>query len=123
MSEIRIVEDGKVVENTPQEIAASPVNDMGFPEGFLDEQAVAQVTGLENDSDKSAHKDDIKAIIKWAKLEGYDTHEGLKWMIRKLQDRLGTPPLTEKWITRLSRYATLALQEQRIKSEQESLLK
>lgn len=122
MSEIREVVDGVVVQpEQPSEIP-SPQTAV-FPEGFLDEVAISQVTGLETDSERAKYKDEIQNIIKWAKLEGYETHEQLKWMVRKLQDRLGTPPLTERWITRLNRFAVLELQQKRIQAEQDSLMK
>ena len=124
MSQIRIVDNqGNEVVKTPQEIALSPQVETGLPEGFMDEMAVSQVVGLENDSDRAKYKEEIQNLIKWAKLEGYDSPQQLKWMVRQLQDRLGTPPLTESWITRLNRYAVIALQQKRLEDEQSSLMK
>lgn len=121
---IKIVDNqgNEVVQEPPKPIE-NPQTSAGLPEGYMDQLAASQVLGLENDSDRAQYKDELQKIIEWAKLEGYETPESLKWTIRKLQDRLGTPPLTEKWITRVARYATLALQEQRIRQEQDSLMK
>lgn len=122
--EIKEVRDGQVIEpTTPAQIPNVASNPTQLPDGFLDRMAVSQVMGLETDSDRSKYESEMDNIIKWAKMEGYENPSQLKWIINRLQDRLGTPPLTEKWITRVGRYAALALQEKQIKDEQDSLMR
>jgi len=117
-----MIHDPESVEQKPQEIASSPVNDISRT-GLLDELAVSQVMGLETDSERSKYKDEIQNLIQWAKQEGYKDFTELKWKLRELQTQLGTPPLTEKWITRASRYAYLDMETKRLKDEQMGLMR
>lgn len=120
MSDIRQVEDGKVmvyerIEPTePSTDTISPVS--------IEERAVGQMLGFENDLD--INMDDVNIVLKWAKTQT-DNHDpmNLKWVIRDLKTKLATPPLGESWRPSLVRYAQLALESRKIQEEQISLVK
>ena len=117
-----MIRDLEQPEQKPQEIASSPITDI-LEDGTLDALAVSQVMGLEKDSERSQYKDEIQTLIKWARQEGYKDFTELKWKLRALQTKLGTPPLTERWITRASRYAHIDMETRRLQREQEELLR
>lgn len=120
-----VTPEGKVIEETPetsQAIASSAATTIS-QEGEIDKTALSQVLGLENDSERSQYKDQLQTVLKWAKQEGYKNPDDLKWMIRSLQTKLGTPPLTERWITRVARYAFLDMETQKMKEEQVGLMR
>lgn len=72
-------------------------------------------------SEMSRFESKINTLIEYAKTQTDDhTPEGLKWAIRALQGRVGTPPLGEKWINYLTRYAYLATEKQKISKEMEN---
>jgi hypothetical protein len=124
MAEIRIVgEDGNVsTPSSPQAITHSPI-DIGLPDNYMEHLAISQVLGLENDKDRSQYKDYLEKISEWAKLDdGYKDMTGLKWKIQTLQNRLGSPDLTEKWVTKLGTWVALELQERKIQAQQRSLM-
>jgi len=56
-------------------------------------------------------KGKINTILDYAKTQTEDRSvEGLKWAIRSLQDKVGTPPLGQKWLPFLAEYAFIALE-------------
>lgn len=69
-------------------------------------------------SEVGKYKDQISTLIEYAKTQTEDrTPEGLKWAIRSLQGKVGTPPLGEKWVTYLTRYAYLKLESLKLKEQ------
>lgn len=124
MNEIREVADGKLVEEAPVAPSAPLGTSLnGFSEGEVDKMAVAQLLGLETSSEQSKYSDQLDDIVAWAKSEGYKDPQELKWIVRSLQDRLGSPPLSEKWITRVARYAHLSMETQKLEAEKQSLMR
>lgn len=86
----------------------------------LEMNAVAQVMGLEEKTDVSQYRDDLELLLDFAKSQTDDhSLEGLKWAIRDLEFKLGTPPLAEKKIKYMARYAYLAMENSNIKKEME----
>lgn len=66
-------------------------------------------------------KERIKLLIDYAKTQTDDrTSEGIKWAIRSLQGKVGTPPLGEKWIPYLSKYAYLKMESLKLNKEVEN---
>lgn len=122
MNEIRNVIDGQVVDSAPPSAIVNPTLN-GFSDGEIDRMAVAQVLGLENLAEQSKYSDQLEDIISWAKQEGYKDTQELKWIVRSLQDKLGSPPLSEKWITRVARYAHLSMESQKLEAEKQSLMR
>lgn len=125
MNEIRQVIDDRVVDEQPaaDPIVAtnSPVN--GFSNGEVDKMAVGQLLGLETHSEQAKYSDQLDEIVAWAKQEGYKDTQELRWIVRSLQDRLGSPPITEKWVTRVSRYAHLSMETQKLEAEKQELMR
>ena len=62
-------------------------------------------------SEIGQYHDKLDTLIAYAKTQTDDrTPEGLKWAIRSLQGKVGTPPLGEKWINYLTTYAYIKLE-------------
>jgi len=124
--------DIKIVDHTPrtktdlEKVQESNDNSMpqqtveGVEPGMIDGIAVRQV--LEIDRDSKDYDDDIKILVDWAKtqVDGDDPVK-LKWAIRDLRMRLGTPAFGDS-IKHLSRFAYLDLEEKRIKKEKQRFI-
>lgn len=64
----------------------------GDNSGEIDHIAVKQV--LEIDRDDSSYDEDVQRLVRWAKAQSdSDDPTELKWVIRDLRMRLGTPPI------------------------------
>ena len=113
--EIKIVnEDGSPKEEAKTEIG-QPSN--SFSSGEIEQMAVADVIGLER-NEYSKYSKNLNTLIEYAKTQTDDpTPENLKWVIRQLSFKVGTPPLGEKLAPYLSRYAYLALERNKIAKE------
>ena len=87
-------------------------------DGFLTD-SVGQMFDL-TPGEVAHFNDKIGTLIDYAKTQT-DNHspESIKWALRSLQGRVGTPPLGEKWINYLAKYAWLKLDEQRLQKEVE----
>lgn len=116
--------DIKIVDDAGKEIIPEAPQEAGSPEtlvitGHLLEQSVGQMFDL-LPSEISRFSDKLGTLVDYAKSQT-DNHtpEGIKWAIRALQGRVGTPPLGEKWLPYLSQYAWLKLDEIRLKKEVE----
>ena len=82
-------------------------------------QSVGQLFDLSPD-EINHYSDKLGTLIDYAKTCTDDrSPEGIKWAIRSLESRVGTPPLGEKRINFLSKYAWLKLDELRLKKEVE----
>lgn len=107
-----------VVESTPsqEEKIASHVSSPVLPE--LERMAVAQVLGLETESDRKINADKIETLLEFAKINASgDSLEDIKWAIRDLELSLGTTPFGENKINYLTRYAFLRMEKDKINSE------
>jgi hypothetical protein len=72
-------------------------------------------------SEMGAMKDKIQLLIDYARTQTEETSpESIKWAIRSLQGKVGTPPLGEKWINYLSKYCYLKLEGLKLKAETEN---
>ena len=119
--EIKIVgEDGQVKEEAkaissdgPEVSLAEPLN--------LDLLSLAQMFEMSPGETKES-EEKLETLIKWAKTQtDKPTRENLKWAIRNLESRVGSPPMGESIINKIHRFAFLELEEQRIRSEKESM--
>lgn len=69
-------------------------------------------------SEISLHKDRIDTLIQYAKTQTEDTSStGIKWAIRNLSFKVGTPPLGEKLINYLGKYAWVKLEQAKLDKE------
>lgn len=115
MNEIRGLEDSSPADPNPQ-------GQVGSDPG-IDKIAVSQVIGLETEADRAKYGDDLENIVNWCKREGYKSPEQLKWIVKSLMAKLGTPPLGEKWVTAMGRFAYLDLQVEKLEAEKYSLMR
>lgn len=103
-------------------------NDESLPQKVLESSepgeianiAVRQVLEIKNDS--KDYDEDVNTLVKWAKTQvDSDDPTEIKWAIRDLRMRLGTPTLGDS-IKHLSRFAYLDMEEKRIKSEKQKFV-
>lgn len=100
----------------------SPDNSSYDKTGELDRIAVAQVLDLDfKEIDK--FKEKIQTLVDWAKTKGeVKSPMDLKWIIKNLEARVGSPNFGETRIAKLSRYAYLDMEGKRIEAEKMSLV-
>ena len=71
-------------------------------------------------SEISQFSDKIDTILQYAKSQVDEpSPENLKWAIRSLQGKVGTPPLGEIWIIYLGKYCFLKLESMKLNKETE----
>lgn len=88
--------------------------------GDLMIQSIGQMFDLKP-TQIAAYKEKIGLLYDYAKSQTEDrSMEGIKWAIRSLQGKVGTPPLGEKWINYLSKYAYLKLENMKMQKEVEN---
>ncbi len=79
--------------------------------------AVAEALDMEPKEAKQ-YKDKINTILDYAKNQTDELNPmKVKWIVRSIELKLGTPPLSEKRISQVSRYAYLNQEKERINSE------
>jgi hypothetical protein len=108
--EIKVVDQGGVelVPEVQREITEPDTTPIKTGEYLV--QTVGQMFDLKP-SEAGAYKDKINLLLDYARTQTSDTSpEGLKWAIRALQGKVGTPPLGERWINYLSKYAYIKLE-------------
>jgi hypothetical protein len=118
--EIKIISEGKEVKPEAPK-AITPSNGLvGDVSGDIELKAMGQVMGLERDSEIGQNESKLRTLLDYAKSQTKDhSPENLKWIIRSLELKLGTPPLAEKRISYVTRYAYILGEESRIKAEKE----
>jgi len=121
MAEIKIVDSkGEEVKPTVQSDTTPAVV---IPEGELLAERVAQLFDIKP-SELSKYQGKMDILIKYAKLKTDDhTPDGLKWALRSLENKLGTPPMGEKLINYLHIYAKLYLQGRAIEEQKQHFLR
>lgn len=83
----------------------------------IEQRAIADVLGI-NHSDYGLHADDVRVLLKFAKTQTTDhSPRNLQWIIRNLGSKLGSPPFPENRVRYIKNYASLLMQEQKIKEE------
>lgn len=121
--------DIKIVGATPTDVEKiEAANEESLPQQVLDgatpdminDIVVKQV--LEIGRDDAEYDDEVKILVEWAKgqIDGDDPMD-LKWAVRDLRMRLGTPTLGDP-IKHLARFAYLDMEEKRIKAEKRNLI-
>ena len=82
------------------------------------ETAIADAMGLESSIDKSKYSDKVQTLMEYVKSQTKDfSPENIKWVIRNLELKLGTPPFAEKRISYVARYAYLMSEKKKLDSE------
>lgn len=109
-------------QSTPRQEEAREIRP---PEGLdtpitedLQIRAIAQAVGLEDDSEFELSKEKLQTLLDYAKSQTKDhSPESLKWAIRVLETKTGTPPFGEKLVSYLARYAYLVMEKSKIDQE------
>ena len=120
--DIKIVGQPEAVEpkEEPKVDENSPVVNL---EGILLVEQVGQLFDF-RPSEASQYKSKINTLIDYAKLKTDDhSPEGIKWALRDLQLKLGTPGMGEKMINYMTRYAYLYLESKKIEKEKQKFLR
>lgn len=107
--------DIKVVEETPQTETA-PTGSSYYPTGF-DEIEVAKMLNVEQNS-VGRERQKIQAIVDYIK-DRTDDHslDNIKWAIRDLDMKLGSPNLYDRKIDHIYRYVSLSRQKDDIEKK------
>lgn len=101
----------KIDVQDPEQITGNVTED-------LQKSSIHQVMGLDNDQDKHLYSQDVETLLKYAKSQTKDhSPQNLKWIIRSLELKLGTPPLAEKRIKWMARWAYLNMEKSKIDDE------
>lgn len=105
------VEEKPVTIGTPNQIVSSQPDE-------LHQRGVGKVLGIENESEFNKYQPNLKTLVDFAKSQTTDhSPENIKWIIRSLEVKLGSPPLAEDRVKFISRYAWLLTEEKRISDE------
>lgn len=118
--DIRIVKDGKVEEDKP--IVMEETDKEPVVTGLTDEYIRNSIGALFDlkPTEISLFQDKIGTLLEYARSMVEDpTPENIKWAIRSLQGKVGTPPLGEKWINYLGKYCYLKLESMKLNKETE----
>jgi len=112
-----ITPDGK--EQSPPKIDVQEPHQISSPVlPEMMERSVAEVMGIEDSAERNRASDKIQILIEYAKTQTKDhSPEGIKWAIRNLELKLGTPPLSEKRINYVAQYAYLLLEKRKIEKD------
>lgn len=119
MAEIKIVDENGVEKAQEPKSELKSENNISSPVlPELQEKAIFQVVGLDDSNEQSAYRHKAQTLLEYAKSQTEDhSPENLKWIIRSLELKLGTPPLAEKRVNYLARYACLEMEESKLKKE------
>lgn len=119
MAEIKIVDENGVEKAQEPKSELKSENNISSPVlPELQEKAIFQVVGLDDSNEQSAYRHKAQTLLEYAKSQTEDhSPENLKWIIRSLELKLGTPPLAEKRVNYLARYAWLEMEESKLKKE------
>jgi len=120
--DIKIVDaQGQEIPKEEPKAVEEPVQTI--PEGVLMVEQVGQLFDFKP-SEVGQYKTKLNTLIEYAKLKTDDhSPEGIKWALRDLQMRLGTPQIGEKMINYMTRYAYIYLETKKLEKEKEMFLK
>ena len=85
----------------------------------LEKTALSDILGLSKEETGKYH-DKLDTLLEWAKMQTKDhSLENLKWTIRELGFRLGTPPLGQHQANWLAEYAFLDMESKKLNNRLE----
>jgi hypothetical protein len=110
MSTIRDVSPtGEIVTETHRDVNVSQKNISAPVTPELRLKAVQDAMGLETESDKVKYRDKVETLLEYVgSKKGLDL-EGIKSTLRDLELEIGSPPLSERRVSYVARYAYLKL--------------
>lgn len=120
--DIKVVDDkGLPIEQEIKEIPTPPTIQ---PDGVMLREQIAKSLFDFKPSEMASYKDKLETLITYAKMKTDDhSPDGIKWALRNLGVKLGTPPLGEKLINYLHVYAKLYLESKRVEAEKDKFLR
>lgn len=102
---------------------STPINNMsgdlvGDVENQVDIDSIASVLGMEKVVSKD--KDNLDILLRYAKTQvENDSPDEIKWVIRELDNKIGSPPFLEEKLPYLARYAYLLLETKKLNEERQ----
>ena len=110
-------------EEIPKQKTVEAKYEQTIPEGIIILEQIGQLFDFTH-SEVESYKTELKTLIDYAKMKT-DNHsiEGLKWALTDLGLKLGTPPMGEKRIKQLTRYAYLYLETKKHQAELDKMLR
>lgn len=117
MTDITIVDEAgeAVKQEEPREVGHPDTQVVA--EGVLLQEQIGQLFDL-RPNELSQFRPKINTLIDYAKSKTEDhSPEGLKWALRALALKLGTPPMGEKLINYMTRFAALSAQKSKLDEE------
>jgi len=109
-------------ENNQEVVSQNNITAPVIPE--LETKAVADVMGLKDDSEAYQYKEKVQTLLDYVKtIQKNPSPEDIRYFIRKLEMEVGSPPLSEKKIVYLARYAWLKTEEGKLQKEKELFTK
>lgn len=114
-----VSETGEVIPQTTEKPLESEKNISSPVLPELEVNAIAEYLDIDH-KEATKYAENIETLLEWAKRQTDDhSLSNLKSMIRSLELKLGTPPISEKRIHYIARYAYLDMEDRRIKKEME----
>ena len=108
---------------TPEQKTVEANYTQTIPEGILLQEQIGQLFDFKH-SEIESYKTELNTLIDYAKKKTDDhSPNGLKWALTDLGLKLGTPPMGEKRIKQLVRYAYLWLETRKHQEELTKMLK
>lgn len=114
--------DIKIVDNKGQDVKQEE-KEVKEPETItvkLDDYLLPSIASLFDikPTEVGQYKEKLKTLLEYAKSQTQEkTPEALKWVIRSLQGKIGSPPFGERWINYLHRYIVLRQEKKKIEDE------
>jgi hypothetical protein len=88
----------------------------------LQHKAIGQVLGIDDDSKLNRGESKLNTILEYVKSQTKDlSPENIKWVVREMTMRMGTPGRSESPIDYISRYCFLAMENKKINNELKTL--
>jgi len=107
-----VAEEAPKPINSEKNVSAPPIPEVEIT-------AIAEYMDIDR-KEATKYAEEVQSLIEWAKRQTADhSIENLKSMIRGLELRIGTPPISEKRISYMARYAYLDMQDRKIRKEME----
>jgi len=120
MAQIVIVDQEQPKETKPpkeQGVVSPPAGE------FILRSSVEEAMGLESKEDKHRYQDKVDTLIEYVRTQTKEmSPEAIKWVIRSLELKLGTPLFSEKRINYVAQYAWLCMETDRLEKEKEKFL-
>jgi hypothetical protein len=108
---------------TPEQKTVEANYTQTIPEGILLQEQIGQLFDFKH-SEIESYKTELNTLIDYAKKKTDDhSPNGLKWALTDLGLKLGTPPMGEKRIKQLVRYAYLWLETRKHQEELTKMLR